>query len=243
MDKLVRNAPSAGGAPAANHAFPTLSVPEDRIVGEKEGAGTFQRIQFHADGARKGSGREGEDGPEAVAAKMRTAAKQAYDDGFADGKTAGAEEARKEMETVLHQFRRAFIEVEKFRRELYLNAEAVAVELAMAVARKVVQVEIGTNPDVVAAVTREALTRIVDQERISIHVNPADMPRIEQALGDFSGVVKSIEAVSFEPDGAVAPGGCLIVTNFGEIDAGIDTQLDTIASRLGDEFDRSRVQR
>lgn len=243
MDKLVRN---SGRTPAAstprNHAFPTLSTPKDRIVGELDDGGAFQRIHFGPDGGRQGRGGAFADAPESQEEQQRIAVKRAYDDGFTDGKSAGAAEARKEMASVMSQFHRAYIDLEKFRKEIYLNAEAVAVELAMAIARKVVHHEVSVNANIVVAVIREALTRIVDQERVRIHVNPSDMPAVTGALDEFAGVVKRIENVTFEPDASVSPGGCQINTNFGDVDAGIDTQLAMIEERLGAEFDTARVR-
>ncbi|MFH1982239.1 MAG: FliH/SctL family protein [Pseudomonadota bacterium] len=243
MDKLVRNSPAPAGSTSHHHAFPTLSVPDECIVGESGEGGAFQRIRFGADGGRKGDGNQAADAPQSHEAQLRTAAKQGYDDGFSDGKSTGVQEARKEMDAALQQFRRAYIEVEKYRKEIYLNAEAVAVELAMAIARKVVHVEISTNPDIVVSVIRDALTRVVDQERIRIHVNPSDIALVTGAVDEFAGRVKSLDTVIFEPDGAVSPGGCRIVTNFGEVDAGIGTQLAMIEEALNAAFAKPRIGR
>ena len=244
MDKLVREGPAPAPGVVRGHAFPALSVPEERIVGDADGKGPFERIRFGADGRRQTHGKQGPASAESVAAQLRSAAKKAYDDGFADGKSAGAKEARKALESAMQQFRYACNALEQFKKELYLNAETATVELAMAIARKVVHAEVRCHPDIVVAVTREALTRIVDQERIRIHVNPEDLPVVTQALVDeLAGQAKSADAVAVEPDGAVLPGGCRVVTNFGEIDAGIDTQLDAIEARLEAEFAKARVRR
>jgi flagellar biosynthesis/type III secretory pathway protein FliH len=245
LDKLLRSNPStAGGAPRM-HAFPTLSVPEDRIVadGDDDGKRRFQRIQFSPDGNRQTSGETGAKAAETAAEQQRMVEKKAYGEGFTDGKQAGAEESRKEMADMLHQCRRAYIELEKYRKEVYLNAEAVAVELAMAATRKLVHFEVSANPEIVIAVIRDALTRIVDQERIAIHINPADAETVNNAMETFAGVVKSTDSITFASDPGVSPGGCHIVTNFGEIDASIDTQIAMVEARLGAEFDRARIRR
>jgi len=243
LDKLVRNSPPPEGEGTRMHAFPALSVPEDRIVADAGNGGSFQRIRFNADGRRRAAHSENDNACESFEDQLRMAEKKAYGEGFTDGKQTGGEEARKEMAATLHQFRRAYVELEKFRKEIYLNAEATAVELALAITRKLVHFEVSANPNVVAAVIRDALTRIVDQERICIHVNPSDMQVVTDAMETFVGGVKSTDSMTFEPDTAVVPGGCMIVTNFGEIDAGIDTQIAMIEERLTAEFDTTRIRR
>ena len=243
MDKLVRNGRSSASGVSQLHAFPALSVPEDRIVADADNGSSFQRIRFNADGRRRSTLSENDNTCESFEDQLRLAEKKAYGEGFTDGKQTGVEEARGEMATTLQQFRRAYVELEKYRKEVYLNAEATAVELAMAITRKLVHFEVSANPDIVLAVIRDALTRIVDQERICIHVNPADMPVVTGAMETFVGGVKTTDTMTFEPDATVMPGGCLIVTNFGEIDAGIDTQIAMIEDRLGAEFDAARIRR
>ncbi len=243
MDKLVRSSRSPASGVSRMHAFPALSVPEDRIVADADNGSRFQRIRFTADGRRRSTLSEHDNACESFDDQLRMVEQKAYGAGFIDGKQTGAEEARDEMAATLRQFRRAYVELEKYRKEIYLNAEATAVELAMAITRKLVHFEVSANPDIVLAVIRDALTRIVDQERICIHVNPADMPVVTGAMEAFVGGVKSTDTMTFEPDPSVLPGGCLIVTNFGEIDAGIDTQIAMIEERLGSEFDPARIRR
>lgn len=169
--------------------------------------------------------------------------REAHEKGYAKGLEDGNKTAKDEMGPIVQQLRQSFAEIEKYRKEIYSAAETSAVRLAMAISESVIHNEIASHQDVVRHVVSAALKKVVDHERIRIRVNPGDLELLNNSLFEFSGLVENIESVRFEPDDGIAVGGCIVETQFGFVDARIDSQLAEIRSQLNRELEKNRFNR
>ncbi len=57
-------------------------------------------------------------------------------------------------------------------------------------------------------------------------VNPADLETLQDAIGDLQARVVGIELCDLQSDQRVEPGGAIVRTTEGELDAGVQTQLE-----------------
>ena len=101
-------------------------------------------------------------------------------------------------------------------------------ELALAIAGRVLRRELSVDRELLVAMARVALERLGENTSATIRLNPDDYAVIgaQTHLGD-SAVVRVVS------DPLVSSGGCLLQSDFGLIDAGIDAQLAEMASALG----------
>jgi flagellar biosynthesis/type III secretory pathway protein FliH len=191
-------------------------------------------------------GREGtEQGPmrgqgqQAGRGKTRQIEEQAYAHGFTKGEQEGIERGQKQFEPVFRGFQQALAELERVKKEIRFQAEKETVELALAIAKTVVCHEIHTNRSVVVNVIREALKNVVDLEHVKIRINPVDLALINGKEEQLLNPAGEIEKISFEEDDAIQRGGCVIETNFGDIDARIERQLRVVEETLKIELEQS----
>ena len=98
----------------------------------------------------------------------------------------------------------------------------------LAIARKVICREIKMDKDVVVCVAREALAKVDDSANITIKMNPDDLQFINETKYQLSDLIENIENVSLTAENNVPSGGCVIETDFGEIDARIENQLQAV---------------
>ena len=154
--------------------------------------------------------------------------KLAYIQGFKKGEKEGIESGKKKMEPILNNFRRVLSELDRIKKESSLMAEKEAVDLSMAIARKIVCHEIATNKETVLSVVKEALKKVVDRDKILIKINSADIQYVKDHEIRFADFFENIENIEFEPDDTVPSGGCVIKTNSGDIDARLEKQLQAI---------------
>ncbi len=219
--------------PMRFHNFPDL--PDDASVvrgADAEGDNAFRRMDTVA-----------QNGP-SEAQKLKQAVEiekqQALDTGFADGFEKGKLAVTAELEGVIQKLRLAYMDIEKYRKQLYLKAEKETVELALAVARKIIVQEISVDRQIVLNVVKGALDKVVDHENVKIRINPQDLETVQTALFEFLPHVEKLENVHFEADAAITSGGCIVETNFGNIDARIENQLDQIDVAFATELEKSR---
>ena len=159
--------------------------------------------------------------PESPAPDAREDTRGAFQAGY----ELGREETRSQLESIAESLGKSLEEVADFRARLRERYERELLEVALGVARKVVQRELAERPEIWLGMIRGAVRRAVDRERIVVRV-PARLhaflrtgvPELRAALED----VKDLELIE---DPALPEGGCVIESRFGEIDIGVETQL------------------
>ena len=232
MDRIIKSDCLSRENNLKLHYFPDISVEyssNNIEVGKESG---FQRIGFIEidrpfPDPPKLSKKKGKS-VEEIKQNARDVEKQAYIEGFAKGEMAGVESGENKFKAVLNNFRQAFLEIEKLRKEIYLDAEKKAVNLALAIAKKIVCHEIATNKEVVLNVIKEAVKKVGDHGRIMIKVSPSDLQFVKNSDHDFLNFVDNIKNITFEEDETISDGGCIIKTDFGNIEARIEKQFKVV---------------
>jgi flagellar biosynthesis/type III secretory pathway protein FliH len=158
-------------------------------------------------------------------------ARQAYsarEQGLAQGIRAAEESYRAK----LARLDALSASLQQERAEFFSRIEPELVRLAIAIAEKTIQRELETQPDTVLHLLRTALKRIRDREHLRISVNPRDFDQVKQARDDLISAVDGLRKLEIVEDRRVGPGGSLIESPSGTLDARIDTQLDQISQAL-----------
>ena len=145
----------------------------------------------------------------------------------------GREEAKKELMPALVAFADAGQSLIVFEDQLVARHTPHLVELALAIAEKVIGKAIEEDPEITAAILERAKQEIIDARRIRIWLNPADhriLAELRPDLVKFGAENgRTIEVVACEE---VSRGGCRLETESGLVDATIPTQMDEIRRQL-----------
>lgn len=140
-----------------------------------------------------------------------------------EARRLGVEQGRAEY---IHGLAQALDAMDQF----YERAEPEVVRLAIAVARKIIGAELSTSPDTVLQIVREALSSGRRARHIVLTVHGSDAPRVRAGLAKLD-LAASCEVDVLAAD-SVAAGGCVIESEFGIIDARLETQLRVIEQSL-----------
>jgi flagellar assembly protein FliH len=164
---------------------------------------------------------------------VREEARQAgYRKGFTEGYEAGRAAAEAEAQAKAAEYRaliEAFVEqVETERQRLWRNAEPQIVAFVMEIAQKVVKEEAKINREIALSVVKNALRRVIDTERVRIRVHLADLETVRGAREELLTLIDGIDHLEIIEDRRVPPGGCVIETNAGTIDAKLETQFEEL---------------
>lgn len=103
--------------------------------------------------------------------------------------------------------------------------------LATKIAGRLLGRELALRPEMVVDIVRTALAEAAGRKRITIRVAPGDRARVADALGDLAGATPG-SALELADDETIPPGGCVLDTEIGRIDARLDVQLAAIAKAL-----------
>jgi flagellar assembly protein FliH len=163
--------------------------------------------------------------------RAQTIADDARRDGHENGYTSGLNEAQAAMAGMIGTLGEILEAARDERHVLLTSAEPELVRLAVGIAERVLHQQIALDHGVVVEMARAAIARIVDRERITMRVNPADIEQMRGhrdellALGD----VKTMRVIE---DQRVDRGGVILETDAGSIDAKISTQLTEVRKIL-----------
>ena len=149
-----------------------------------------------------------------------------------EGLAQGIRAAEKSYRAKLARLDSLSASLQQERAEFFSRIEPELVRLSIAIAEKIIQRELDTQPDTVLHLLRTALTRIRDREHLRISVNPRDFDQVKQAREDLLSAVDGLRKLEIVEDRRVGPGGSLIESPSGTLDARINTQLDQISQAL-----------
>jgi flagellar assembly protein FliH len=157
---------------------------------------------------------------------------EGHAEGHALGHLQGVEQGYRESAGLLEQAAQIVDYAKIERQDIIERCEREVLELALSVAAKVIHTEVTINPDVILAVVKDAIQKAKDQEQVIIRVNPADFETITSEKQTLQAILRRETGMEIRGDIGVEVGGCVIETDYGAIDARIDTQLEGIKNAL-----------
>lgn len=151
---------------------------------------------------------------------------------FARGVEEGRRQAEQEKADLVHQLEGALAEIGTFVASMERRYSEKLLEVAFAVAEKIVCAELKQRPEQWLAMIREGIRRAVDREAVRIR---AAQPLYGLLLSKLDGLRKTLEEVKtldLIEDAGVGESGCIIETRYGDVDVGLKTQLEAARTVL-----------
>jgi flagellar biosynthesis/type III secretory pathway protein FliH len=157
---------------------------------------------------------------------------EARRDGWATGHAQGLEQARAELEPAARALSEALREALAQGDLLAAALEREAVELAMAVAEKVVAGAVEERPERVLDVITGALRGLVERRRLAILVHPDDAELVRDRIDAITAELGGVDHCEVQAERRVPRGGALLRTPDGELDVRLDAKLRRAAEVL-----------
>ena len=160
--------------------------------------------------------------------------KQAEIDGRRDAMEAQQRLVAEQLAGVLPALRQAVAQIEQSKDGWLRHWEQAAIEVAAAIAARVVRGELTRRPEIPIHLVREALQLAAGNTRVRIALAPSDHQKIAEQVQSLVEEMAGLTAAEIVPDADVSPGGCRVETQFGLIDQQIESQLRRIVEELTD---------
>lgn len=159
--------------------------------------------------------------------------RNAFARGRAEGLRAGAEAANRQADATSRRLEQTVNELSALKGEIVHHTERQVVELAMAIAHRILQRQLTVDRSLLLAMARVALDRLGEQTAATIHLHPDDFALVTAGpdRGSAGGTVRIVA------DSLVSRGGCLVQTDFGQIDASLEGQFHELARVLLGDVD------
>lgn len=119
-------------------------------------------------------------------------------------------------------------EIPKVRKEF----ERVLVSIALGTAKKIVGREMELSENVIVDIVANALKPVASHKKITIYVSKQDWAVLEKHKPELKKLFEALEAFSIRERSDIAPGGCIIETEGGIINAQLENQWRTLEKAL-----------
>jgi flagellar assembly protein FliH len=156
---------------------------------------------------------------------------EAFARGLEEGRRQAAAATVASTADLASQLRAALARVEGVRVALLERSEAELVTASLAIARRVLTRELQTDATLVRHLVRSAIDVLRGAAYLRVRVHPSDLETVRPSGAVMDG------GVQYVADERLAPGACVVESNFGDVDASLEAQLAEIARsfREGDD--------
>jgi flagellar assembly protein FliH len=156
------------------------------------------------------------------------------EEAYARGRQEGMALVEARLESTTQALTQALEDVSRLRESLALSGTQDMLRLVMAVAEQVVRRQIEVDPGVILAVIKDALQASVRADSYRIRINPADLEAVTRQKPLFLASISGLKNLSIETDSSIAPGGCRVDSELGDVEATIEGQLAAIRQALAE---------
>ncbi|MBI2471695.1 MAG: hypothetical protein HYV59_10705 [Planctomycetes bacterium] len=169
----------------------------------------------------------------------------AKDEAYKKGRLDAEQDFKNEMEKIKNEyaslmalFQNAVNQLIDKREKIWQESEPEILKLILTISSKIVGEEISNNgKDVIKYVVNEALSHVNGKKIVAVRLSPDDAKKI-----NLSEEMKSVDQnVKILEDGAITSGGCIIETDFGNVDCQIETRWEEIKKALAGNKNESTV--
>ena len=153
----------------------------------------------------------------------------AKNDGFEEGRDAGFSKLKDQVKDEMNEFKEILVAFKADTLRFFEETEKFVLRISIKIAEKILQKKLAEEDDFTVTIVKNALKTVQDSTNLVIRVNPDDYEFIK---GMDSQLSSNGSNVNLSGDDGIERGGCKIESDWGLVDARIDTQLEKIYSEL-----------
>lgn len=186
--------------------------------------------------------------PEAIRAAVLAEAKaeaevklqEAYQEGLRRGEEAGRAAFDESLAHSAAALNEAAAAIQSARQEFLDGLEPQLVDLAVAIAERVLQRECRQDSELIHATVKRALAKLADRQHLQLYLHPDDFAALNEHKISLIDEFPGVEGIEIHADETVTPGGCVIASETMQVDARIETLLADVIDVLLDRQDEPR---
>lgn len=205
---------------------PTFRI--DKIVAAQNGIADLERASIEEKVEREALAR--------LKDLQEQAYQQAYQLGLDEGREMAFQEHKSEVEEKIQHLDELLKSVTALKSELVTFNETHIVKLVFYLARRIAMDEISARPEVILSVVRQAIENAQTEEAVTVRVSADDLAFIESVKEKLGKEMEALRKARFEESSEVASGGCVIATNYGDVDARLEKRVDKLWDSLSEKL-------
>ncbi|MFK4998013.1 flagellar assembly protein FliH [Bacillus sp. N9] len=164
--------------------------------------------------------------------EKKSVLEKAYEDGFQAGVRDGKESGYLEYESLIDLAKRVIGDSKTAFTEYVEKAEETILELAIAVAERIIHSSLDEDKDKFIPLVQHALKEAREYKEVQIHVHPVHYEQLIEEKAELDRIFPNGIKCFIYPDAQLAEYSCVIESENGKIDATISTQLIELKEKL-----------
>jgi len=173
-------------------------------------------------------------------AEGETLRKHGREEGYAEGLAQGVEQGKADgREVAVRELREAIDRwlamgdalVEGWRAR-FGGVEEEAKDLSVAIAERLLDVQLTMTPEAVMMVTKDALRHAAEADSVIVMLNPRDVALVRAAREELAGMLKGTGRFEITENPKVEPGSCIVETRTQVIDATRKSRTDSLKDSM-----------
>jgi len=134
------------------------------------------------------------------------------------------EAEKKGFEEGLKRFNEYLVHFDAQIKDIGQQMLAQVIPIALQAAKKIVSKQIELHPETIVDIVRQTISPLTQNHHFKIYVNRKDKEILEKTKPEIKGIIDNLESLSIEIRDDITPGGCIIETDAGIVNATIENQ-------------------
>jgi flagellar assembly protein FliH len=202
----------------------------DRNVAQQTGVAELERISLEEKVEREALAR--------LKDVQEQAYQQAYQLGLDEGRELAFQEHQAQLNEKIDDLDQLLTSIVSLKKELVNFNESHIVRLVTYVGKRIAMTEIHEKPETILSVIRQAVENAQNEEHVTIRVSPSDLEFIESVKDKLGKEMEFLQKAKIESVETISNGGCIIATNYGDIDASLEQRVDKVWLTLSEKLPR-----
>ncbi len=165
---------------------------------------------------------------------MEKAKNEGYSEGYKEGYDEGYKEGYNTSEVLVDEANELKNSAIAHYEQLIQNSETSMIRLVLEITEKILQKELEEDDELVFNLVKSGLKRITHTEVLKIRVSELDYINLISIKKRILPLLDKIEDLQIVQDDSMQQGDCIIETDTGTIDSGIQTQIDFVKATFED---------
>lgn len=159
---------------------------------------------------------------------MENSKKEGYSEGYKEGYDEGYKDGFNASEVLIDEANELKNNAISYYEQFIKDSEATVINLVLEIAEKILKKEINEDDELIFNLVQSGLKRITQTEVLKIRVSESDYINLVSLKKRILPLLDKVEDIQIIQDDNIEQGACIMETDSGKIDSGIQTQLDFI---------------
>lgn len=174
--------------------------------------------------------------------KLKEVQEQAYQEAYQLGLDEGRKKAfadtSLEINSSLGEFENLIGTMRTLKQDLMAFNESSLMQLVFHMASRLARANLEENNEGMLSILRDAVALAQEDEAVTVQVAPEQFDFLETLKNETGRDFEFAKKIKFELNSEITPGGCIVETNYGEIDARYEQRVEQLWNSLKEGLPR-----